>query len=157
MSLHTPDRHEGAEEAVADAIKAGVVVVAAYGNEGKNMPSAYPADYPGVISVMATDQNDTRATFSNYGRPGVVAAPGVNIISTYPLGLYAIGSGTSFAAPWVAGEAALIKDVNEKMTPAQVLDLIQKTSDDVSAANKGAKTDPREPVPRGQWHAPLTA
>ena len=42
-----------------------------------------------MISVMATDQNDTRATFSNYGRPGRRRRPGVNIISAYPLGLYA--------------------------------------------------------------------
>jgi hypothetical protein len=46
--------------------------LAACGNEGKNLP----ADYPGVISVMATDQDDLRASFSNYGRPGAVAAPG---------------------------------------------------------------------------------
>jgi subtilisin family serine protease len=104
------------------------------------MPTAYPADYPDVISVMATDQNDVRASFSNYGRPGVVAAPGVNIISAAPLGLYAVGSGTSFAAPWVAGEAALLRQVNPSLSPTQVLDLIQKSSEDVSAANRGVKT-----------------
>jgi len=139
MSLDTPTDSRVLREAVAYALSHNVVLVAAYGNEGKNQPYVYPADYPGVISVMATDQNDVRAAFSNYGRAGVVAAPGVNIISTYPLGLYAVGSGTSYASPWVAGEAALILDGNPQATPAQVLAKIQGTADDVSAANSGAK------------------
>jgi subtilisin family serine protease len=139
MSLDTPTDSRVLREAVAYALSQNVVLVAAYGNEGKNSPAVYPADYPGVISVMATDQDDVRASFSNYGRPGVVAAPGVNIISTYPQGLFAVGSGTSYAAPWVAGEAALILDHNANLTPAQVLTQIQKTADDVSGANGGTK------------------
>jgi subtilisin family serine protease len=139
MSLDTPTDTRVLREAVNYALGKGVVLVAAYGNEGKNQPSVYPADYPGVISVMATDQNDKRASFSNYGRPGLVAAPGVNIISSYPTLMWAVGSGTSYATPWVAGEAALIRDRNAGLTPSQVLDVIQRTSDDVSAAN-GART-----------------
>jgi subtilisin family serine protease len=140
MSLHTPTDTRVLREAVADAIGKGVVVVAAYGNEGKYLPAAYPADYPSVISVMATDQNDRRASFSNYGRPGVVAAPGVNIISAYPEQMYAIGSGTSYAAPWVAGEAALIKSLKPSATPDEVLRIIQRSANDVSAVNGGAQT-----------------
>lgn len=140
MSLHTPTDTRVLREAVAHAIEKGVVVVAAYGNEGKNMPSAYPADYPGVVSVMATDQNDRRASFSNYGRPGLVAAPGVNVISAYPTARFGIGSGTSYAAPWVAGVAALVKDKDASLTPAQVLDRIHRSSDNVSSANGGAQT-----------------
>jgi subtilisin family serine protease len=139
MSLDTPTDSRALHEAVNYALSKNVVLVAAYGNEGKNSPHVYPADYPGVISVMATDQNDVRASFSNYGRPGVVAAPGVNIISTFPQGLFAVGSGTSYATPWVAGEAALILDHNANATPAQVLSLIQNSADDVSGANGGAK------------------
>lgn len=140
MSLHTPTNTKVLETAVAHAISRGVVVVAAYGNEGKNLPAAYPADYPGVISVMATDQNDKRASFSNYGRAGLVAAPGVNIISAYPTVRYGIGSGTSYAAPFVAGVAALVKDKDASLTPAQVLERLQRTSDDVSAVNGGSRT-----------------
>jgi subtilisin family serine protease len=140
MSLHTPTDTRVLREAVAHAIERGVVVVAAYGNEGKNMPAAYPADYPNVISVMATDQNDKRASFSNYGRPGLVAAPGVNIISTYVTLRYGIGSGTSYAAPWVAGVAALVKDKDSSLRPDQVLKRIQSSADDVSAANGGNRT-----------------
>ncbi len=139
MSLDTPTDSRVLREAVAYALSKNVVLVAAYGNEGKNSPAVYPADYPGVISVMATDQNDVRASFSNYGRPGVVAAPGVNIISTFPSGLYAVGSGTSYASPWAAGEAALILSGNSGYTPAQVLQKIQQSADDISSANGGAR------------------
>jgi subtilisin family serine protease len=139
MSLDTPTDSRVLREAVAYALGKNVVLVAAYGNEGKNAPHVYPADYAGVISVMATDQNDVRASFSNYGRPGVVAAPGVNIISAFPQGLYAVGSGTSYASPWVAGEAALILDGTPTATPDQVLQKIQQSADDISAANGGQR------------------
>lgn len=138
LSLHTPTDTRVLREAAAYAQSKGVVLVAAYGNEGKHLPTAYPADYPGVISVMATDQNDTRASFSNYGRAGLVAAPGVNVISSYPTAMWAIGSGTSYATPLVAGEAALIRSVRRDASPAQVQQIIQSTSDNVSAANGGA-------------------
>ncbi|MGE3270484.1 MAG: S8 family serine peptidase [Chloroflexota bacterium] len=140
MSLHTPTDTRVMREAVAYAQGKGVVLVAAYGNEGKNAPAAYPADYPGVISVMATDQHDARASFSNYGRAGLVAAPGVNIISAYPTAMWAIGSGTSYAAPWVAGQAALVREAKPGLNPTQVLQVIQNTSDNVSAANRGTNT-----------------
>lgn len=140
MSLHTPADTRVLREAVAYALGKGVVLVAAYGNEGQNNPTAFPADYPGVISVMATDQNDRRAAFSNYGRAGVVAAPGVNIISAYPTAMYAVGSGTSYAAPWVAGQAALLREAHPDAAPSQISRLIERTSDDVSAANGGART-----------------
>jgi membrane-anchored mycosin MYCP len=61
----------------------------------------------------------------------------VNIISAYPQGLFAVGSGTSYASPWVAGEAALILNQNPQSTPAQVLNRILQTADDVSAVNGG--------------------
>lgn len=140
MSLHSPTDTRAMREAAAFAQSKGVVLVAAYGNEGKNTPAAYPADYPGVISVMATDQNDKRATFSNYGRKGLVAAPGVNVISSYPTLMWAIGSGTSYAAPLVAGEAALIRSIKPNTSPEQVQQIIQATADDVSAVNGGAST-----------------
>ena len=140
MSLHTPTDTRAMREAAAYAQSKGVILVAAYGNEGKDTPAAYPADSPGVISMMATDQNDKRATFSNYGRKGLVAAPGVNVISVYPLLMWAIGSGASYVSPLVAGEAALIESLKPDLTPEQVLQIIQNTSDDVSAVNGGAST-----------------
>jgi subtilisin family serine protease len=93
-----------------DIIKAaynlGVVLVAAAGNEGAPSPS-YPAAYPEVIAVGATDENDSVPSWSN--RNPEIAAPGVDILSTYLRGGYETLSGTSMASPHVAGVVALIQ------------------------------------------------
>ena len=79
-----------------------------------------PAAAPGVIGVAATDQNGGKASFSNYGSYVDVAAPGVNIASTYPGNRYVGMNGTSMASPHVAGVAALIEAAAPALTPAQV-------------------------------------
>ena len=63
------------------------------------------------MSIASTDLKDKKASFSNFGNTIFVDAPGVNIISAYPGGYYALVSGTSFSAPLVSGEAALIKSL----------------------------------------------
>ena len=101
------------KRAVAFAIERGVIVVASAGNSNTNAPQ-FPAAYNDVIGVAATDLMDKKASFSNFGKSIFVDAPGVHIISAYPGGYYALSSGTSFSAPLVAGEAALLKSASFK-------------------------------------------
>jgi subtilisin family serine protease len=108
MSFGISTSSRTVQEAVAAAIASNIVVTGSAGNANSSTPQ-YPASYSSVLSVAATDLSDTKASFSNYGTSISVDAPGVNIISAYPGGYYAVVSGTSFSAPIVAGEAALIR------------------------------------------------
>jgi subtilisin family serine protease len=109
------------ESAIADG---GALFVAAAGNNGLNLDSGsynfYPAESPvaNILSVAAIDQRGNRASFSNYGASTVdIAAPGTNILSTYPGG-YAWSDGTSMAAPHVSGVAALGLSVTPSLSTA---------------------------------------
>ena len=99
-------------DAIRYANQAGGILVAAAGN-GNTSARVYPAAYNGaVVGVASTTDYDTRSSFSNYGAANVwIAAPGENIISTYPGGTYASSSGTSFSSPLAAGTAALLLSV----------------------------------------------
>jgi subtilisin family serine protease len=123
-------------DAVSYALSKDVVVVAAAGNEATNMPS-YPASYDGVISVAATDRAGNFAFFSDWGWTIDLAAPGMQITSTYPKSLtppgdlpYAIGDGTSFSSPLVAGAALLVRVKHPSWAQSQVGDQLRKTAHD---------------------------
>jgi membrane-anchored mycosin MYCP len=98
--------------AVERAIQQGVIVVAAAGNDGQNgkLEKTYPASYPGVVAVAASDRNNERAEFSQSGHFVDVAAPGVGMVSTVPNGGQCVVDGTSFSAPYVAGVLALMEE-----------------------------------------------
>lgn len=106
MSLGGSSDVPAFHEAIKNAYDYGVVIVAASGNEGASSPS-YPAAYPEVIAVGATDSSDQVPRWSNRGAE--VSAPGVAILSTYPDDTYETLSGTSMAAPHVSGVVALIQ------------------------------------------------
>ncbi len=133
LSLGGYDDSSALRNAVNFALSRDVVVVGAAGNDASNA-SFYPASYPGVISVTATDHNGGFASFSNYGPWTSVAAPGVNIVSTGPapgpIEAYGKGSGTSFSAPIVSGLAVLVRSANATWTQAQVGDQLRRTARD---------------------------
>lgn len=95
------------QSAIDKAWTQGLVIVAAAGNSGAN-GAITPANCNNVIGVAASDINDARASFSNFGTGVDVAAPGVNILSTDYVGGYTSFNGTSMASPHVAGQAALV-------------------------------------------------
>ncbi|TYC14697.1 S8 family serine peptidase [Actinomadura syzygii] len=127
---------------VENAIAKGVVVVAAAGNidpkKGTVPGLMYPGAYRGVISVGAVGHDGQVTTFSNPATPVSVIAPGKDIVTTAPDGTYAVAEqGTSFATPFVAGLAALIKQVYPNITPAQVKQRIEGTADGSKGAGSG--------------------
>jgi thermitase len=107
MSLGGTADSQALEDAVNYAWSKGVVVVVAAGNNGKSDPF-YPASYTNCIAVAATDANDEKPLWSNYGDWVDVAAPGREIYSTLAGNCYGYMSGTSMASPHVAGLAALV-------------------------------------------------
>lgn len=119
--------------AVSYAWSKGCVVVAAAGNNGSSSLS-YPAAYPNVISVAATDSGDKLASFSNYGSWVVCAAPGVNIIAPYG-NSYSYLSGTSMATPHVAGEVALLASQAPNLTNVTLRSLVLTNTDPVVSYN----------------------
>lgn len=109
MSLGSPYPSSKIHESIKKAIDAGIIVICAAGNEGPYMDSVgYPAKFDEVIAVGAIDLNKKVTNFSSRGNAVDIVAPGNNILSTYPPNGTASLSGTSMAAPFVAGVAALI-------------------------------------------------
>jgi subtilisin family serine protease len=121
-------------QAIQQAQAQGILFVAAAGNDGTSNDGenpTYPSSYdlPNIVSVAAIDNRDGLATFSNYGSKHVhVAAPGVNVYSTYMGSSYKSLSGTSMATPHVAGIAALLTSEHPDWTFDTIKDRLIKTS-----------------------------
>jgi subtilisin family serine protease len=120
-------------DAIGESSGAGVVIAAAAGNSSREQPVEYPAAYVGALGIAATDANDSPSAFTNFGLPVDLAAPGTDIVSTYPGGLYAVWSGTSMATPWVTGAAALLLSVDPGLGLSGVLDRLAATAVPVTA------------------------
>lgn len=167
LSLGGGQSSKTLEDAVNYAWSKGAVLTCAAGNSNDSSPT-YPGFYEKCIAVAATDDNDLKADFSSYGDWVDVAAPGVDIFSTFPNESYYIGkepnydygSGTSMAAPHVAGLAGLLWATTEYGTNNQtVRERIEQTADPVTgtgnywiwgrvnAANAVAAVTPPPPPP----------
>ena len=128
------------EQSVSDAIayynsKNGIVVFAA-GNDDSEL-HYYPAYNEGVMAVAAVADSGERASFSNYGDWIEISAPGVNVYSTVTDASYRTVSGTSMAAPHVAGVLALGLSVNPSTDKAWLLGCLYSTARNVDALNPG--------------------
>jgi subtilisin family serine protease len=132
MSFGTLEDAKVLSEAVSYARNKGVLLVASAGNDNTSTPQ-YPAAYAGVITVASTNLADQKASFSNYGSNIVVDSPGVDIISAYPGGGYAMVSGTSFSAPEVAGEVALVL----RLRTSGVISAVDSTAVNIDNRNPG--------------------
>ncbi len=134
MSLGAGQGTRSLRRAVEDASDRAVVVSSA-GNRGDGDPTTddvtYPAKYDAAIAVAATDRNDETPTFSSEGPDVELAAPGVDVTSTVRGGGAGTGSGTSFAAPYVAGTAALVAAEDGSLSPAEIRDRLQAATVDV--------------------------
>ena len=130
LSLGGADPSTVLEEAVNYAYGKGVTVVASAGNSGSNS-ILYPARYPHVIAVGATDSSNNRASFSNTGSELDVVAPGVGIYSTLMGNNYGTLSGTSMAAPFVSGLAAILMGFPANNSPDVILSEIETTALDL--------------------------
>lgn len=133
MSLGSSRANEGVHNAIRDAAAAGVIVVCAAGNDGEAVN--YPAAFPETIAVGAVDNKGLACEFSSRGAQIAVAAPGQDITSCWLANGYATVSGTSMAAPFVAGVLALYVSaehkLNRKVTHADVMKALAQTCKDV--------------------------
>lgn len=155
MAVEDLSAHEA--RAVAYAVDAGALVVAASGNDASDAGRFTPAAIGGVLTVAATDREGARAGFSNFGTPVDLSAPGVDITSLRPPRLnfvetitgvpltpeqavvtllgpgrdYIVASGTSFAAPFVSGAAALAKSLNPELGGAALARMLKNSAVDI--------------------------
>ncbi len=144
LSLGTVADSATLKAAIDYAYNNGVLLVAAGGNCGDSAyflngcsyqdQPVYPGAYTNVMAVASTDSHDNQSSFSNQGSYIEIAAPGSNIYSTYPSSTYATQSGTSMAAPHVAGLAALVWSQNSSWTNQEVRAQIRNTAQDLGAS-----------------------
>lgn len=130
------------EDVINYASGNGLLLVAAAGNSG-NAGIIYPAAFSQTLCVGACDQNDQRASFSSYGTSLDLIAPGMNIVSTIQgqtYGLFQLGNGTSYAAPFASAVAGLVLSMHPNWTPTQVCSALKSSAEDIGTPGWDAET-----------------
>lgn len=129
---------EALKLAIEDGGDAGILFIAASGNDGNNADNApmYPAGYNSdiIVSVASSDRNDNMSGFSNYGLVSVdLGAPGSAILSTVPGSGYSSFSGTSMASPHVAGAAALVWSLDPSISALEMKEILMQSGDPLAS------------------------
>lgn len=138
LSLGSSVQSELLENAITDARSRGITLVAAVGNDDSESDPQFPSSMVEVMAVAAIQLSGQKASFSNFGKHVDVSAPGVQLISTFPGsrdGEYARWSGTSFAAPLAAAEAALLASVVPRQP--DVRRIVEETAAPIDQLNPG--------------------
>ncbi|WP_139367605.1 S8 family peptidase [Bacillus alkalicellulosilyticus] len=143
LSLGAPTHSSSLQEIVEKAYSKGILVVAAAGNSGKTDGTgdtvAFPARYPTVIAVAATDARDARASFSATGSTVEVSAPGVRILSTHLNQKFSSLSGTSMAAGYVTGNIALLKQAHPSLSHTEIRKKLQQDTIDLGTPGRDSR------------------
>ncbi|MEE9553721.1 MAG: S8 family serine peptidase, partial [candidate division Zixibacteria bacterium] len=127
---------QGEQNVINTAYDLGVVVVAAAGNDNSSSRH-WPSAYEHVVAVAATDINDEKASFSNFGDWVAVSAPGNNINSTWDHDSFTAASGTSMASPVAAGVVCLIRSANPRWSVDEIVARLLETADNIDDINPG--------------------
>jgi subtilisin family serine protease len=140
INISMGGKHESfiLKDAIKYAFERGAIIIASTGNSAK--PVEFPAAYDEYcLAIGATDENDLLAGFSNFGDSVDLVAPGANVLGAYfnpgekeMLDQYALGNGTSFAVPMVAGAAAILKSYKPFLSNSTIMLLLKYTADDIN-------------------------
>jgi subtilisin family serine protease len=141
LSFGSLDNDPSLADAVALAVHNGCLVVAASGNSGESgNPTTYPADYPHVLTVGASDEQDQVTSFSTAGPAIDLVAPGNNILVAVPLSRnpagYEVDSGTSFSAPIVTAAAAWVWTMRPTLDVGQLFQVMRRSAHDIGAPGR---------------------
>ncbi len=135
FSMGSNSYSEIENQSIQKAIQSGICVVASAGNDG-TLTCYYPASYDGVLSVGSLGSNQRHWLFSNHNDKVDLSAPGSSVYCCNWDGTYVNRSGTSFAAPMVAGVAALLKTADSSLSPARLEAILTSSATDYGVAGK---------------------